>query len=58
MTDFSGAKDKEVFNGDTILLKVSKENKKTDMCTSEVIWCVVFSLMLKLINRSQTWVIL
>ena len=28
MTQFSGARDKEVFNGNTILLKVSKENNK------------------------------
>ena len=28
MTEFSGAEDKEVFNGNTILLKVSEENNK------------------------------
>ena len=28
MTELSGARDKEVFNGNTILLKVSDENKK------------------------------
>ena len=28
MTDLSGAEDKEVFNGNTILLKVSEENNK------------------------------
>ena len=28
MTEFSGARDKEVFNGNTILLKVSEENNK------------------------------
>ena len=28
MTEFSGAEDKEVFNGNTILLEVGKENKK------------------------------
>ena len=28
MTEFSGAKDKKVFDGNTILLKVSEENNK------------------------------
>ena len=28
MTEFSGARDKEVFNGNTILLKIVEENKK------------------------------
>ena len=28
MTEFSGARDKEVFNGNTILLKISEENNK------------------------------
>ena len=28
MTDFSGAEDKEVFNGNTILLEIGKENTK------------------------------
>ena len=28
MTDFSGAEDKEVFNGNTILLEIGKENNK------------------------------
>ena len=28
MTEFSGARDKEVFNGNTILLKVSEENNR------------------------------
>ena len=28
MTIFSGAKDKQIFNGNTILLEIGKENKK------------------------------
>ena len=28
MTEFSGARDKEVFNGNTILLEIGKENNK------------------------------
>ena len=28
MTEFSGAEDKEVFNGNTIIIKVSEENSK------------------------------
>ena len=42
MTEFSGAEDKEVFDGNTILLKIGEENNKHGTCISEVIWCVQF----------------
>ena len=32
MTEFSGAKDKEIFDGNTILLKIGEENNKHRYC--------------------------
>ena len=32
MTEFSGAKDKEIFDGNTILLKIGEENNKHRHC--------------------------
>ena len=42
ITEFSGAEDKEVFNGNTILLEVGKENNNIGTSVSVVIWYVHF----------------
>ena len=42
MTEFSGAEDKKLFDGNTVLLKIGEENKNIDMFILEVIKYVVF----------------
>ena len=42
MTGFSGARDKEVFNGNKFCSRELKKIIKTGTCESEEIWSVVF----------------
>ena len=65
MTEFSGARDKKVFDGNTILLKVNEENNKHtyvyiggDMVCSFLTNDKIYKYISKFINISQIWVII
>ena len=58
MTEFSGAEDKEVFNGNTILLKIGEENNKHRYVYIGGDMVCSFLINDKFINTSQIWVII
>ena len=55
MTMFSGAFDKKVFDGKTILLKLSEQNERHNMYMLVVIWCAFLGLVITSMNISRIW---